>query len=336
MRAVMFQAYGPPEVLTPVDLPTPVPRGDQVQVQVHTTTVTSAECGMRRGEPRWGRLILGPRRPRKGVRVLGLEFAGRVTALGPAARRYEIGDRVFGFTGFGIGANAEYNCLSKRASLTTMPPNVSHAQAAASVDGFTTAWYFLRELARVRKGQRVLVIGGSGSIGTYAVQLASRTGAVVHAVCSGRNAKLVESLGAERVYDYTVEDFTAGGERYDVVFDTVGRSSFAQCRAVLAPRGCYLPTTGLVNNVLACVPRSPADRGYAPECRCASTRPWPSCATCSHRTRSASSSTAATRWPSSPRRTGTSTAATRPATSSSPSPEPELAAGSGSAPWPVG
>ncbi|MEU8612139.1 NAD(P)-dependent alcohol dehydrogenase [Actinoplanes sp. NPDC048791] len=251
MRAVMFQAYGPPEVLTPVDLPKPLPRGDQVQVQVHTTTVTSAECGMRRGEPRWGRLILGPLRPRKGVRVLGLEFAGQVTALGPAASRYEIGDRVFGFTGFGVGANAEYKCLSERASLTTMPANVSYAQAAASVDGFTTAWYFLRELAQVRKGHRVLVIGGSGSIGTYAVQLARRTGAVVHAVCSGRNAELVDSLGAERVYDYTVEDFTAGGERYDVVFDTVGRSSFARCRAVLAPHGCYLPTTGLVNNVLA-------------------------------------------------------------------------------------
>ncbi len=206
---------------------------------------------MRRGEPRWGRLILGPRRPRPGIRVLGLEFAGDVTAVGPAARRYQVGDRVFGFTGFGVGANAEYKCLSERASLTTMPPNVTYAQAAASVDGFTTAWYFLRDLAKVRSGQRVLVIGGSGSIGTYAVQLARQAGAVVHAVCSGRNVELVESLGVERVFDYTVEDFTAGGERYDAVFDTVGRSSFAHCRPVLAPRGCYLPTTGLVNNVLA-------------------------------------------------------------------------------------
>jgi NADPH:quinone reductase-like Zn-dependent oxidoreductase len=199
----------------------------------------------------WGRVVIGLRRPRKRVRVLGLEFAGEVTAVGPAARQFRAGDRVFGFTGFDVGANAEYKCLSERASVATVPANVTYAQAAASVDGFTTAWYFLRELAHVRPGQRVLVIGGSGSIGTYAVQLAKQAGAVVHAVCSGRNAKLVESLGADRVFDYTVEDFTTSGQRYDAVFDTVGRSSFARCRRVLAPRGCYLPTTGLVNNVLA-------------------------------------------------------------------------------------
>jgi NADPH2:quinone reductase len=250
MRAVMFNAYGPPDVLTPVDLPKPVPRKDQVLVRVHATTVTSAECGMRRGEPRWGRVILGLRRPRPGVRVLGLEFAGEVAAVGPAASRFRIGDRVFGFTSFAAGANAEYKCLSERASLTTMPPNVSYAQAAATVDGFTTAWHFLRKLANVQSGQRVLIIGGSGSIGTYAVQLAKQAGAVVHAVCSGRNVKLVESLGADRVFDYTVEDFTTSGERYDAVFDTVGRSSFTRCRPVLAPRGRYLPTTGLINNVL--------------------------------------------------------------------------------------
>jgi NADPH2:quinone reductase len=125
MRAVMFTAYGPPDVLTQVELPTPVPRGDQVLIRVHATTVTTAECGMRRGEPRWGRLILGPRRPRAGVRVLGLEFAGQVTAVGPKARRYRIGDRVFGFTGFTVGANAEYKCLSEGASFTTMPPNIT-------------------------------------------------------------------------------------------------------------------------------------------------------------------------------------------------------------------
>jgi NADPH:quinone reductase-like Zn-dependent oxidoreductase len=251
MRAVMFHRYGPPEVFTEAELPTPVPRADQVLVRVHATTVTSAECGMRRGEPRWGRVFLGLRRPRKGIRVLGLEFAGEVTAVGPAARRLRVGDRVFGFTGFGVGANAEYKCLSERASVTTMPANVTYAQAAATVDGFTTAWYFLHDLANVQRGQRVLVIGASGSIGTYAVQLGRHLGAVVHGVCSGRNAKLVGSLGADRVFDYTVEDFAASGEHYDAVFDTVGRSSFARCRPVLAPSGSYLPTTGLANNVLA-------------------------------------------------------------------------------------
>ncbi|MEV4132077.1 NAD(P)-dependent alcohol dehydrogenase [Dactylosporangium sp. NPDC049742] len=251
MRAVMFNAYGPPEVLTQVSLPAPEPKRDQVLVRVHATTVTTAECGMRRGEPRWGRVILGLRRPRKGIRVLGLEFAGEVAAVGPTVSRTRVGDRVFGFTGFSVGANAEYKCLPEKASFTTIPDGVGYTEAAAAVDGFTTAWHFLRTMAGIRAGQRVLVIGGSGSIGTYAVQIAAHAGAEVHAVCSGRNAKLVESLGATRVHDYTVSDFTTSGERYDVVFDTVSRSSFAACRPVLAPRGCYLPTTGMVNNVHA-------------------------------------------------------------------------------------
>jgi NADPH2:quinone reductase len=251
MRAVMFSEYGPPEVLTQAELPAPVPKGDQILVRVHATTVTTAECGMRRGEPRWGRVILGLRRPRAGIRVLGLEFAGEVTAVGPAVRRTAVGDRVFGFTGFGVGANAEFKCLPEKASFTTVPPGVGYAEAAAAVDGFTTAWHFLHKLGGIQSGQRVLVIGGSGSIGTYAVQIAAAAGAEVHAVCSGRNAKLVESLGATRVHDYTVADFTTSGERYDIVFDTVTRSSFAACRPVLAPRGVYLPTTGLANNLHA-------------------------------------------------------------------------------------
>ncbi|WP_238008659.1 NAD(P)-dependent alcohol dehydrogenase [Dactylosporangium sp. AC04546] len=251
MRAVMFREYGPPSVLTAVDVPVPETRPGQVLVRVHATTVTSAECGMRRGEPRWGRVILGLRRPRKGIRVLGLEFAGEVAATGAGVRRFSLGDRVFGFTGFGVGANAEYKAIAERASVAPMPAGLSYAEGAASVDGFTTAYYFLHDLANVRPGQKVLVIGASGSIGTYAVQLARHFGAEVHGVCSGRNAALVTSLGASRVHDYTVEDFTTSGESYDAVFDTVGRSSFEACRPVLARNGSYLPTTGLVNNVLA-------------------------------------------------------------------------------------
>jgi NADPH:quinone reductase-like Zn-dependent oxidoreductase len=251
MRAMVYQEYGPPEVLRPAELPTPSPSGDQVLIRVHATTVTAAETGMRQGLPRWGRVILGPFKPRRGVRVLGLEFAGEVVTTGPAAQRYRPGDRVFGFTGFALGANAEYLCLPERASMTTIPNRVTYTDAAASVDGFTTAWHFLRRLGRLSPGMKVLVIGASGSIGTYAVQLAARAGAVVHGVCSGRNAALVASLGAARVFDYTAEDFTVSGERYDVVFDTVTRSSYKKCRLVLAPRGVYLPTTGMINNVLA-------------------------------------------------------------------------------------
>ncbi|WP_027659313.1 NAD(P)-dependent alcohol dehydrogenase [Salinispora fenicalii] len=250
MRAVKFDAYGTPDTLTQVDLPTPVPRADQVLIRVRATTVTSAECGMRQGKPDWGRVIIGLRRPRRGFRVLGLEFAGDIAAVGPAVRQLRVGERVFGFTGFGVGANAEYKCLSERASLTTMPGNVAYTDAAATVDGFTTAWHFLHDLANVQNGQKVLVIGASGSIGTYAIQLAKYLGAVVHGVCSGRNAKLVEELGADRVFDYTVEEFTTSGERYDAIFDVVGGSSFTRCRSVLTPRGCYLPTTNLAVNTL--------------------------------------------------------------------------------------
>jgi NADPH:quinone reductase-like Zn-dependent oxidoreductase len=251
MRAVKFREYGPPDVLTQVEMATPVPRGDQVLVRVHATTVTAAECGMRRGEPLWGRALIGIRGPRRGVQVLGLEFAGEVAAVGPDARKLQVGERVFGFTGFGLGANAEFKCLSERASLTTMPANVGYARAAAAVDGFTTAWHFLRELGKLQAGQRLLVIGASGSIGTYAVQLGKRLGADVHGVCGSRNVPLVEGLGASRVFDYSKEDFTASGEKYDLVFDTVGRSSFDDCRSVLGRHGCYLPTTGLMNTVHA-------------------------------------------------------------------------------------
>lgn len=251
MRAVIYDAYGPPEVLHPVDLPKPQPRGGEVLIRVHATTVTSAECGMRQGEPRWGRVIIGLRRPRKRFRTLGIELAGQIEAVGPGVSRFRTGDRIFGFAGFSPGANAEYLCLPQSASLAPMPGNLGYAQAAAAVDGATTAWYFLHDLAGVKPGQQVLVVGASGSIGTYAVQLAKHFGARVHGVCSGRNAELVKSLGAERVYDYTVEDFTTSGETYDAVFDTVGRSSFAAGRPVLAPRGSYLPTTGLVNTVHA-------------------------------------------------------------------------------------
>ncbi|HEY5856730.1 MAG TPA: NAD(P)-dependent alcohol dehydrogenase [Aldersonia sp.] len=163
-------------------------------------------------------------------------------------RRFQPGDQIFGFSGFNIGAYAEYKCLPETASLALKPVNTTYEEAAAAVDGATTALFFLKDKAKVRHGQKVLINGASGSIGSYAVQLAKLLGAEVTGVCGPTNIELVKSLGADRVIDYTEEDFTQNTEAYDIVFDTIGKTSFADCKASLASDGSYLSTSGL-NNV---------------------------------------------------------------------------------------
>ncbi|MBX7270126.1 NAD(P)-dependent alcohol dehydrogenase [Micromonospora sp. Llam7] len=250
MRAVVYTKFGPPEVLRLVERPTPEPKPNEVLIRVHATTVTSAESGMRQGRPLWGRVIIGLTGPRRAMRTLGIELSGEIAAIGEKVTRFRLGDKVFGFAGFQPGANADYMCLRQTASLAIKPANTTFAQAAAAVDGSSTALFFLRDKANIKPGQRVLVIGASGSIGTYAVQLAKHFGAHVTGVCSTRNLDLVRELGADDVVDYTTEDFTKRGERYDIVFDTVGKSSYRRCRRVLRDDGVYLPTTGLVTNNL--------------------------------------------------------------------------------------
>ncbi|MBL8947400.1 MAG: NAD(P)-dependent alcohol dehydrogenase [Myxococcales bacterium] len=247
MRAAVYRRFGPPEVLALEQVPDPVAGPKDVLVAVRATTVTSAEAAMRRGEPIWGRVILGFVRPRQRMRTLGIEFAGVVTHVGEAVREFAVGDEVFGFTGFAIGANAEILRMPAQGSIARKPVSVSFAEAAAVVDGASTALYFLRDKARLHAGQKVLVIGASGSIGTYAIQLARHFGAEVTGVCSTSNVELVTSLGAHHVVDYTRADFAAQGVRYDVIFDTVGRSHFRHCRAALTEHGCYMATTGLAN-----------------------------------------------------------------------------------------
>ncbi len=250
MKAITHTRFGPPDVLTLVDVPKPAPGRGEVLIKIHATTVTAAECGMRRGEPRWGRVVLGFRRPRKRLRTLGLEFSGEVEAVGPGVRRFAPGDEVFGFTGFRPGALAQYKCLPEAASVELRPMSVSHEQAAAAVDGATTADYFLTR-AGVKAGDKVLVNGASGSLGTYGVQLAKLLGAEVTAVCGARNAELVRELGADHVIDYARHDFTRDTGAYDVIFDALGKSTFAKARAALTARGRYAPTTGLPNAFLA-------------------------------------------------------------------------------------
>lgn len=247
MRAAVHTRFGSPDVVRVVDSAVPVPGDNDVLIKVHATTVTSAESAMRRGEPLWGRVVIGLRRPRRKLRTLGMEIAGVVEAVGADVRRFEPGDEVFGFTGFAAGGHAEYARMPASGSLEAKPVGVAFGDAAAAVDGATTALFFLREKVGVRAGQRVLVNGASGSIGTYAVQLAKLFGAEVVGVCGPGNVELVESLGADRVIDYTRHDFTQDVDAYDVVFDTVGKSSFRASRRALRAGGRYVPTTGVAN-----------------------------------------------------------------------------------------
>jgi NADPH:quinone reductase-like Zn-dependent oxidoreductase len=245
MKAVVFRKYGPPEQLAIEELATPTPKPDQVLVRVHAATV-SAEDPKLRGfqHPALLRLpialLMGYPRPR--VRVLGMELSGVVAAVGAKVERFRVGDAVFGYTGIGLGAHAEYCCLSTRAVIAHKPSELSFEDAAALPNSALTALIYLRNMAKLASGERVLVYGASGAVGSAAVQLAKYLGAEVTGVCSTRNLELVRSLGADRVIDYTKQRFTDEEQIYDVVFDTVGKTHFSNVRPVLSSNGRYLIT----------------------------------------------------------------------------------------------
>jgi NADPH:quinone reductase-like Zn-dependent oxidoreductase len=255
VKAVVYDRYGPPDVLHIEDVERPVPTGAEILVKVRATAVTRADCATRDANRRSGllitvisRLISGIRRPKQ--RILGTEFAGEVDAAGAAITEFAAGDHVFGTTGFRFGTHAEFICIGESARIAHKPAGMSFEEAAAVCDGGLNALWCLRG-AGLRKEQHILIYGASGAIGTAAVQLAKYFGADVTAVCSGKNVELVRSLGADRAIDYTHEDFTRNGETYDVIFDAVGKHSFKRCRGSLKPGGSYLATDGLLNLVLA-------------------------------------------------------------------------------------
>jgi NADPH:quinone reductase-like Zn-dependent oxidoreductase len=248
MRAVVHDRYGPPEVLRLEEVERPVPKDDEVLVRIHATTVNRTDCHIRAADPFLWRLFgAGLLRPKQ--RILGRELAGEVEALGAAVTEFAVGDRVFGGRS---GANAEFVCVREAGLLAHMPADMSFEESAAVPDGALSALTCLKRMD-LREGQRILVYGASGSIGTAGVQLATHFGADVTAVCNTKNLELVRTLGADRVIDYTQEDFTKNREKYRAIFDAVGKHSFMRCRGSLEPGGLYITTDGLHNFVLALV-----------------------------------------------------------------------------------
>jgi NADPH:quinone reductase-like Zn-dependent oxidoreductase len=248
MRAVVFERYGPPDVLRLEDIERPAPRDDEVLVKIHATTVTRSDCAVRAARPFISRFFTGLRRPKR--KVLGSEVAGGVEAVGAAVSEFAVGDDVFGISAWKFGAHAEFICMRESGPLAHKPVGMSFEAAAAVCDGAILALMCLRPVD-LRKGKTILVYGASGSIGTAGVQLASYFDADVTAVCGTKNVELVRSLGAARVIDYTQEDFTKNGETYDVIFDAVGKHSFSRCRGSLSRGGIYLATDRLHNLILA-------------------------------------------------------------------------------------
>ena len=254
MKAVVCEKYGPPEVLELKERDKPVPKDNEVLVKVHASTVNAADCNVRGltyippGLGLVAKSMLGFKKPK--ISVPGSVLAGEIEAVGKEVLSFKPGDKVYG-TGAEMGAYAEYACRPENGAIALIPETLSYEQAAAIPYGALTALYFLRDKARVSNGQKVLINGASGGVGVYAVQLAHYFGAEVTGVCSTGNMDKVRSLGADRVIDYTKEDFARTGELWDVIFDmAVGRTSFSRARKALRPKGYYLAVAGGLKEML--------------------------------------------------------------------------------------
>lgn len=238
MKAVVCNKYGGPEVLEVKNVSKPTPKKNEVLIKVYASSLTQAEAMMRKGEPRFGRVFLGLTKPKHPI--TGTGFSGKIVGVGEEVKEWAIGQEVFGETAVNFSANAEYLCVPEKGIILEKPENITHEEAAPLCDGAITSYNFLTNLTSIKKGQHVLVNGASGSLGIAAIQIAKATGAQVTAVCGSKNVEWIQAMGIEKVIDYTKEDFTRGTEKYDIIFDTVGKIGFRKSKRVLKSRGEYL------------------------------------------------------------------------------------------------
>ncbi len=242
MKAVVYERYGSPDVLELRDIDRPVPRENEVLIKIHATTVTAGDWRMRKPDPFLARLFNGLLKPRR-VKVLGFELAGVVEEVGRNVKSFKGGDPVLASCGFRFGGYASYTCLPESDLIAIKPSNMTFEQAATVPVGGLTALRLLKQ-SQIKEGHQVMIYGASGSVGTFALQIAKAYGATVTAVCSTANVKLVQELGADEVIDYTKDDYTKQAARFDIVLDAVGKASRSACKRLLRPGGRYVSVTG--------------------------------------------------------------------------------------------